>query len=86
MIGDSIANVIGGIDTRLKRLEDAIGSATDYVLHFVSFGEDIGTDDYLYIYKRNVNTSFLLGHGILGVTPLGDRRDAPILLYSGDGT
>ena len=81
-----IARVIGAIDTRLKRLEESIGSATDTILNFMSMKEDIGVSDYIYIYKRDVNTSFLLGHGIIGVTPIGDRRSAPVLLYSGDGT
>lgn len=81
-----IAKVIGGIDTRLKRLEAAIGSATDTVLQFMSIREDIGVDEYLYIYKQNINDSFLVGHGIIGVTKIGDRRDAPVLLYAGDGT
>jgi len=44
-----LAAVIGAIDTRLKRLESAIGSATDTVLRFMSIREDIGADDYLYI-------------------------------------
>lgn len=81
-----LAGVIGAIDTRLKRLEATIGSATDTVLRFMSLQEDIGVDDYLYIYKQNINDSFLVGHGIIGVTKIGDRRDAPVLLYAGDGT
>lgn len=81
-----IAPVIGEIDTRVKRLESDIGAATDTILQFMSVPEDIGVEDYLYIYKRDVNTSFLLGHGILGVTPLGDRRSASVLLYSGGGS
>lgn len=81
-----IARVIGGIDTRLKRLEESIGSATDTVLRFISLDEKLGTEDYIYIYKQNVNDSFLVGHGIIGVTLIGDRRDAPELIYEGDGT
>lgn len=81
-----IAKVIGAIDTRIKRLEESIGSATDQVMRFMSLNEVLGADDYLYIYKRDVNTSFLLGHGTLGVTLIGDRRGAPVLLYAGDGT
>ena len=81
-----LAGVIGAIDTRLKRLEATIGSATDTVLRFMSIREDIGVDDYLYIYKQNVNTSFLIGHGTIGKTEIGDRRDAPALVYAGDGT
>ena len=81
-----IAKVLGAIDDRIKRLEETIGAATDVLLQFMSINEDIGATDYLYIYKRDVNTSFLLGHGIIGVTPIGDRRSAPVLLYSGDGT
>lgn len=85
-MNNPIANVIGAIDTRLKRLEETIGNATDAVLQFMAITEDIGVDDYLYIYKRDIHTSFLLGHGIIGVTPIGDRRGAPVLLYSGDGS
>ncbi len=85
-MNNPIANVIGAIDTRLKRLEETIGTATDAVLQFMSINEDIGVGDYLYIYKRDINTSFLLGHGVLGVTLIGDRRSAPVLLYSGDGS
>ena len=81
-----IDKFIKDINTRLKRLEEDIGSATDSVLRFMSMKEDIGTADYVYIYKRDVNTSFLLGHGIIGVTLIGDRRSAAELLYSGDGT
>ena len=81
-----IAAVIGAIDTRLKRLEESIGSAKDTLLTFMSVNEEIGVSDYVYIYQIAVNDSFLLGHGILGVTEIGDRRDAPELMYSGDGT
>jgi hypothetical protein len=81
-----IAKFIGDINTRLKRLEEDIGATTDSVLRFMSMKEDVGAADYIYIYKRDVNTSFLLGHGILGVTLIGDRRSAPVLLYLGDGT
>ena len=81
-----IVKFINEINTRLKRLEESIGSATDTILNFMSVKEDIGVSDYIYIYKRDVNTSFLLGHGILGVTPIGDRRSAPVLLYSGGGS
>ena len=81
-----IVKFVGDINTRLKRLEEDIGSATDSVLRFMSMKEEIGVSDTVYIYKRDVNTSFLLGHGIIGVTPIGDRRGAPVLLYSGDGS
>ena len=81
-----LAGVIGAIDTRIKRLEAKIGSATDTVLRFLSVREDIGVDDYLHIYKITVNDTFFVGHGILGVTKIGDRRDAPSLLYEGHGT
>lgn len=85
-MNNPIANVIGAIDTRLKRLEETIGNATDAVLQFMTITEDIGVDGYLYIYKRDIHTSFLLGHGIIGVTSIGDRRGTPVLLYSGDGS
>lgn len=81
-----IEKFIVGMDDRLKKLEEAIGSATDTILNFMSVTEEIGATDYIYIYKRDVNTSFLLGHGIIGVTLIGDRRSAAVLLYSGDGS
>jgi hypothetical protein len=81
-----IAKFVGDINTRLKRLEEDIGSTTDSVLRFMSMKEEVGISDYIYIYKRDVNTSFLLGHGIIGVTPIGDRKSAPVIVYEGDGT
>lgn len=78
-----VAAVIGAIDTRIRRLEESIGSATDSIISFMSVTEDIGVADYVYIYQIAVNDTFLLGHGILGVTEIGDRRDAPELIYSG---
>lgn len=81
-----IAKFVGDINTRLKRLEEDIGTTTDAVLRFISMKEEIGATDYIFIYKRDINTSFLLGHGIIGITPIGDRRGAPVLLYSGDGS
>lgn len=81
-----IANVIGAIDTRLKRLEESIGSVGDTILNFLSVNEEIGVSDYIYIYKRDVNTSYLIGTGIIGITQIGDRRSASVLLYAGAGT
>lgn len=80
-----LSTFINDIDTRLKRLEENIGSATDSVLSFLSLRDDIGVSDYLYIYKREVNTSFLLGHSKLGVGLIGDRRGAPTEVYVGGG-
>lgn len=71
------------IDTRLKRLEENIGSATDSVLRFLSLREEIGTTDTVYIYKRDVNDSFLLGTSRVGIDKLGDRRSPEELLWSG---
>lgn len=81
-----IAKFVGDINTRLKRLEEDIGATTDSVMRFMSMKEEVGISDYIYIYKRDVNDSFLLGHGIIGVTPIGDRKSAPVLVYEGDGT
>lgn len=81
-----IARVINEIDTRLKRLEESIGSVTDSVLNFMSVKETIGVSDYVYIYKRDINTSFMIGSSLIGKTQIGDRRSAAVLLYSGDGT
>lgn len=74
---------IGNINDRLKRLEDNIGSITDTIINFMSVNEDIGIDDSYYIYKRDVNDSFLLGTSNIGVDAIGDRRSAEVLLYSG---
>lgn len=81
-----LADVIGAIDTRLKRLESTIGSATDAVLRFASFNEEVATVDYVYVYQKKMNTSFIIGSGIIGETKIGDRSDQEELLYAGDGT
>lgn len=81
-----LAGVIGAIDTRLKRLESVIGSATDTVLRFASYNEELASIDYVYIYSKTMNDSFLVGHGVIGVTLIGDRSDKEELVYSGDGT
>jgi hypothetical protein len=78
-----IAKVINEIDTRLKRLEANIGSATDSVLRFMSVNESMGVADVVSIYKRDVNDSFLIGTSRIGVDEIGDRRSQPVLLYSG---
>lgn len=71
------------IDTRLKRLEGSIGSVTDSVLRFISIKEKIGVKDTVYIYKRDMNDSFMLGTSKVGIDKLGDRRSAETLLWSG---
>jgi hypothetical protein len=78
-----VETFIKGIDRRLKLLEENIGSATDAVLRFLSIKEDIEVTDTVYIYKRDVNDSFLLGTSKVGVDRLGDRRSAEVLLWSG---
>lgn len=74
---------IGNINDRLTRLEENIGSITDTIISFMTVDEDLGASDSYYIYKRDVNDSFLLGTSLVGVTPIGDRRSAEVLLYSG---
>lgn len=78
-----LVKAIGEIDTRLKRLEENIGSATDAVLRFLSIKENIEVTDTVYIYRRDINDSFLLGASKIGVDHLGDRRSAEYLLWSG---
>lgn len=78
-----LAKFIGDIDTRLKRLEENIGSVTDAVLRFLSIKEQIEITDMVYIYKRDVNDSFLLGTSKVGVDKVGDRRGLQQLLWSG---
>jgi len=86
---DTLTGFIGDLNTRLKRLEVAIGSATDTVLRFISMNEEVATVDYLYIYSKAMNDSFIIGcptNGIIGVTEIGDRSDMQVLEYEGDGT
>jgi len=78
-----IAKFVGDINTRLKRLEEDIGSATDAVLRFLSIKEGIEINDTVCIYKRDMNDSFLVGTSRVGVDRLGDRRSAEVLLWSG---
>lgn len=78
-----VEKFILGIDERLKRLEENIGSATDSVLRFLSIKEKLGIKDTVYIYKRDMNDSFMLGTSRVGIDELGDRRSAEILLWSG---
>ena len=82
----SLTQFIGSLDTRIKRLESVIGSATDKVLRFISLNEEVAVVDYLSIYKKTMNDSFIIGHGIIGGTEIGDRSDKEILVYEGDGT
>lgn len=83
MTPELIEKFIIGIDTRLKRLEENIGTATDAVLRFLATKEEIGAADTAYIYKRDMNDSFMLGTSKIGIDPLGDRRSAEVLLWSG---
>ncbi len=78
-----LAKAIGDINTRVKRLEEDIGSATDSVLRFLSTKEDIGVADTVSIYKRDVNDSFLVGTSRVGVDGVGDRRGVEVLVWSG---
>lgn len=78
-----MSTFIGDISTRLKRLEDSIGSVTDELLRFMQNEENIGVTDTFEIYKRDVNDSFLLGTSKIGVSLIGDRRSEEVLLYSG---
>lgn len=78
-----ISGVFGNIETRLRRLEEQIGSATDSIMQFMAAEEKIGFTDTYAIYSRNVNDSFLVGTSRIGVDRIGDRRDQPVLLMSG---
>lgn len=79
----SLDKFVGDINIRLKRLEEDIGSATDAVLRFMSIKEGIEVNDTVYIYKRDINDSFMLGTSRVGVDRVGDRRSAEVLLWSG---
>ena len=78
-----LSSAINAIDTRLKRLEEDIGSTTDAVLRFLSIKEKMEVTDTVYIYRRDVNDSFLLGTSRVGVDRIGDRRGVEYLLWSG---
>jgi len=78
-----VSLIIGDIQTRLKRLEDNIGSMSDSLLNFMSVEEELGLIDSYYIYKRDMNDSFILGTGRIGITPMGDKRSPEELLASG---
>lgn len=81
-----LTDFIGDINTRLKRLENAIGSATDRVLQFMAISEKVAVTDYVTIYSKTMNDSFLVGRGVIGVTEIGDRSDMEVLVYAGDGS
>jgi len=83
MTTNPFIDAIGAINTRLKLLEEDIGSASDRVLRFLSLKEYLGAEDTVYIYKRDVNDSFLVGTSRVGVDKVGDRRSAEVLLWSG---
>ncbi len=78
----TLLSFIGDIESRLKRLEENIGSVTDEIINFMAIEEEIGVSDSLTIYKRDVNDSFLIGTHKVGVDEIGDRRGILTLLYS----
>lgn len=78
-----MSGLLGNIETRLRRLEEQIGSATDSILQFMTGDEKIGFTDTYAIYSRDVNDSFLIGTSRIGIDKIGDRRDQPVLLMSG---
>lgn len=78
-----VSLIIGNIEDRLKRLEENIGSVTDAIISFMPINEHIGVADSYYIYKRDMNDSFLLGTSKLGVDKIGDSRTPEELLCSG---
>ena len=78
-----LTKFIGDINTRVKRLEENIGSTADFVMRFLSISEEMALEDTVSIYKRDVNDSFLVGTSKVGVDKVGDRRSAEVLLWSG---
>jgi len=78
-----LASFINEINTRVKRLESNIGTAADFVLRFLSINEAVSATDTIYIYKRDMNDSFLVGTSKVGVDKVGDRRGVDVLLWSG---
>jgi len=85
-MSNPLSVVINSIDTRVKRLEEQIGSITDSILKIFVIHEDVVVTSTIKIYSRNVNSSFLLStptKAILGKTQIGDRRSAKVLEYSG---
>ncbi len=79
----TLLSFIGNIESRLKRLEENIGSVTDTIVNFMAIEEEIGVSDSLKIYKRDVNDSFLVGTSKVG-DRIGDRRGQLTLLYSSE--
>lgn len=85
-MSNPVAIVINAIDTRVKRLEERIGSVTDSVLQIFVIKEELTVHSTITIYSRAVNNSFLLStpnKGVLGKSLIGDRRSARVLEYSG---
>ena len=78
--------VINSIESRVKRHAENIGSITDSILQIFVIHETVEVTQTLKIYSRTVESSFLLStptKAILGKTPIGDRRGAKVLEYSG---
>ena len=85
-MNNPLSVVINSIESRVKRLEENIGSVTDSILQIFVIHEKVVVTQTLKIYSRDVNSSFLLStptKAILGVTPIGDRRGEKVLKYSG---
>ena len=85
-MSNPLSIVINSIESRVKRLEENIGSITDSILQIFVIHERVEVTQTLKIYSRDVNSSFLLStptKAILGKTPIGDRRSAKVLVYSG---
>ena len=82
----TLTDFIGDINTRLKRLETTIGSATDSVLQFLALKEEMAVTDYVYVYSKTMNDTWIIGNGVIGVDKIGDRSNKQVLLYAGDGS
>jgi len=81
-----LSTVINSIESRVKRLEENIGSVTDSISQIFVIHENVTVTQTIAIYSRAVNSSFLLStptKAILGKTPIGDRRSEKVLEYAG---
>lgn len=70
---NSIVKIINGIEVRLKKLEENVGSETDEILKFMSSYENMGVTDTLEIYVKNEKNNFRLGISHLGKQILGSN-------------
>ena len=83
----NLESIISNLVDRLVKVEQTFMDESAIMARIVKFYEELGLADSYSIYQVDVNDSFLCGvtdHCELGTAKLGDRKDAPILLQSGN--